>query len=60
MARIKDIDGNDYIIYDLDNFKDHIVKYHTINGQPDNSIHEENGFNFLINSDFYTKLNELK
>tara|TARA_B100001769_G_scaffold270976_1_gene263042 strand:+ start:5479 stop:5661 length:183 start_codon:yes stop_codon:yes gene_type:complete len=60
MARIKDINGNDYIIYDLDNFKDHIVKYHTINGQPDNSIHEENGFNFLINSDFYTKLNELK
>ena len=60
MARIKDIDGNDYIIYDLDNFKDHIVKYHTINGQSDNSIHEENGFNFLINSDFYTKLNELK
>ena len=60
MARIKDIDRNDYIIYDLDNFKDHIVKYHTINGQPDNSIHEENGFNFLINSDFYTKLNELK
>tara|TARA_B100001173_G_scaffold41318_1_gene32123 strand:- start:2517 stop:2696 length:180 start_codon:yes stop_codon:yes gene_type:complete len=58
MARIKDINGNDYIIYDLDNFKDHIVKYHTINGQPDNSIHEENGFNFLINSDFYTKLNE--
>ena len=60
MARIKDINGNDYIIYDLDNFKDHIVKYHTINGQPDNSIHEENGFNFLINSDFYTKLNGLK
>ena len=60
MARIKDIDGNDYIIYDLDNFKDHIVKYHTINGQPDKSIHEENGFYFLINSDFYTKLNELK
>ena len=60
MARIKDIDGNDYIIYDLDNFKDHIVKYHTINGQPDNSIHEENGFYFLVNSDFYTKLNGLK
>ena len=60
MARIKDIDGNDYIIYDLDNFTYHIVKYHTLNGQPDNSSHEENGFNFLINSDFYTKLNELK
>ena len=46
MAKIQDIYGKEYTIPDLNNFKVHIIKFHTVNGRPDNSIHEENGYYF--------------
>ena len=48
MAKIQDIYGNEYEIQDLKSFISHIKKYHTIDGHPDNSIHEENGYYFNI------------
>ena len=48
MAKIQDIYGKEYEIQDLNNFISHIKKYHTIDGKPDNSIHEENGYYFKI------------
>tara|TARA_X000000950_G_scaffold246017_1_gene303168 strand:- start:849 stop:983 length:135 start_codon:yes stop_codon:yes gene_type:complete len=44
MAKLIDIYGNEYIVQDFTTFKEHIIKYHTHNGEPDGSIHEENGF----------------
>ena len=34
---IQDDNGNDYIINDLNEFRNHIIKYHSINGRGDNS-----------------------
>ena len=45
-------------IKDLDNFKYHIKKFHTSNGIPDNSLHEEDGFYFRVDKNFYNKLFE--
>ena len=44
--KIKDVYGNFYSIKDLTSFKNHIIKFHTKNGTPDNSIHEEEGYYF--------------
>ena len=41
---VNDIYGNPYEIKDIKSFKNHIVEFHTLNGLPDNSLHEENGF----------------
>ena len=46
MAKVKDIYGKNYNIPDLELFKNHIKNFHTVNGYPDNSIHEENGYYF--------------
>ena len=46
MDKLIDIYGNEYIVQDITAFKEHIFKYHTHNGEPDGSIHEENGFYF--------------
>lgn len=54
--KIKDIYGNDYSIKDLTSFKKHIIKFHTKNGIPDNSIHEEEGYYFKVDQDFYNQL----
>ena len=43
---VNDIYGNPYEIKDIKSFKNHIVEFHTLNGLPDNSLHEENGFYF--------------
>ena len=59
MVSIKDIYGNKYLISDLDNFKKHIIDYHTLNGKPDNSIHEENGYYFKVDHDFVEILQKL-
>ena len=59
MAKIQDIYGNEYEIQDLKSFISHIKKYHTINGHPDNSIHEENGYYFKIDSDFINVLDNI-
>ena len=53
MVKITDIYGNYYDIPDIQRFKEHIIKYHTIDGKADNSIHEENGFYFKIDNQFF-------
>lgn len=59
MARIKDMYGKKYLISNIDNLKKHILNYHTVNGEPDNSIHEENGYYFKVDSDFMKILRKL-
>ncbi len=54
--KIKDVHGNDYSIKDLTSFKNHIIKFHTINGVPDNSIHEEDGYYFKVNQELYNQI----
>ena len=37
---IKDLDGRDFEILNLNEFKNHILKYHIKNSLPDGIIHE--------------------
>tara|TARA_B100000953_G_C17693931_1_gene316518 strand:- start:11 stop:187 length:177 start_codon:yes stop_codon:yes gene_type:complete len=53
---IKDNRGNDYEIPDLEEFKNHILTYHTINDEADYSLHEENGRYFTVTPSFLKKL----
>ena len=59
MVKIKDIDGRDYIIEDLDRFISHLEDFHTVNGKADGSLHEENGYWFKISEEFYKKIMSL-
>ena len=60
MVKIRDIYGKDYIVRNIDSFIEHIEKFHTLNGLPDNSIHEENGYYFKIDDRFFKILINLK
>tara|TARA_Y100001935_G_scaffold189819_1_gene158051 strand:- start:1010 stop:1189 length:180 start_codon:yes stop_codon:yes gene_type:complete len=59
MVKLIDINGNEYIVQDITTFKEHIIKYHTYNGEPDDSIHEENGFYFRIDDKFFKRVKNL-
>ena len=48
--------GRRYRIKNFKKFKNHILKYHTINGKPDNSLHTENGMSFSVTNKFFDKL----
>ncbi len=56
MAKLVDIYGNECHVQDIQAFKEHIIKYHTYNGVPDGSIHEENGFYFRVDDKFFKRL----
>ena len=56
MDKLIDIYGNEYHVQDIQAFKEHIIKYHTNNGEPDGSIHEENGFYFRVDDKFFKRL----
>ena len=60
MVKIKDIDGRDYIIEDLDRFIIHLKDFHTVNGKADGSLHEENGYYFKVTQDFLEQIIDLK
>ena len=45
---IKDDNGDEYLIENIDEFKKHILKFHSYNNQGDNSIHEEKGRYFTV------------
>ena len=60
MVKIKDIDGRDYIIEDLDRFISHLEDFHTVNGKADGSLHEENGYYFKVTQDFLYQIIDLK
>ena len=53
--KIKDNNGNDYIIKDLKSFYQHILDYHASG----TSLHEENGHYFTVNDDFRSKIEKL-
>ena len=59
MITIKDDNGNDYEILDIESFKNHIEKYHSSDGKGDGSLHEENGFWFRVSDEFYKKVMSL-
>ena len=40
-------------------FKDHIQKYHSVNGRGDGSLHEENGYWFKVTDEFYSYIMSL-
>jgi hypothetical protein len=52
MNIIKDDYGKDYKIEDLNAFKAHLEKFHSINGKGDGSLHEENGYWFRVTEAF--------
>jgi|TARA_A100001011_G_scaffold225456_1_gene233485 hypothetical protein len=60
MAKITDIYGKVYKIPDMVSFLEHIERLHTFNGIPDNSIHEENGYFFRIDKEFFSNIKNLK
>jgi len=53
--KIKDNNGNDYIIKDLRSFYQHILDYHASG----TSLHEENGHYFTVNDIFRSKIVKL-
>ena len=53
--KIKDNNGNDYIIKDLKSFYQHILDFHASG----TSLHEENGHYFTVNDDFRSKIENL-
>ncbi len=56
---IQDNYGRSFEINNLDNFKNHLINFHSYNGKADNSLHEENGYYFTINEDFYNMIMKL-
>ena len=49
---IKDDEGVIYHPKNLKKFKDHIIKYHSLRGKGDNSLHIEEGRFFTITESF--------
>ncbi|MEC8175680.1 MAG: hypothetical protein VYB19_00910 [Bacteroidota bacterium] len=50
---IHDLDGREYKIYNIEEFRNHIKQFHTVDGKPDGSLHEENGYYFRVDKSFY-------
>ena len=45
---VKDNEGNDYIVKEPNRFRQHLFDFHTLNGEADLSLHEENGHYFTV------------
>jgi len=60
MVKIKDIDGRDYVVKDLNRFIHHLNDFHTVNGKADGSLHEENGYYFKVTQDFLDNIIGMK
>ena len=56
---IKDDNGDDFLIENVEEFKKHIIKYHSHKNQGDNSIHEEKGRFFTVTKEFYKLVENL-
>ena len=55
VSKIKDDNGDDYVIKDITSFYQHILKYHSSG----TSLHEENGHYFTVNDDFRSNIKRL-
>ena len=53
--KIKDNNGNDYIIKDISSFYQHILENHSSG----TSLHEENGHYFTVNDVFRSEVKKL-
>ena len=53
--KIKDVNNRDYYIEDLEKFVDHIKQYHNTGS----TIHEENGYYFVVDDTFRKSLFKL-
>ena len=56
---IKDDNGDDFLIENIDVFKKHIIQFHSFNKEGDNSIHEENGRYFTVTKKFFKHIKSL-
>ena len=56
---IEDNYGRLFEIKDLDNFKNNLINFHSYNGKADNTLHEEYGYYFTVNDDFYNMIMKL-
>ena len=55
VSKIKDNNGNDYVIADIESFYQHIQECHSSG----TSIHEENGHYFTVDDAFRSKIESL-
>ena len=53
---LKDNSGRNYVVDNPKLFQKHLLDFHVCNGEADNSIHEENGFNFIVTSKMLEKI----
>ena len=56
---IEDNYGRSFEINNLDDFKNHLINFHSYKGNGDNSLHEEDGYYFTITEDFYNMIMKL-
>ncbi len=56
---IKSDDGRKYAIPDINIFFKHLTDFHTVNGNGNNSLHEENGFYFTVTDEFYHSVKKM-
>ncbi|MDC3178469.1 hypothetical protein OBA41_04025 [Pelagibacteraceae bacterium] len=56
---IKSDDGREYPIPDINIFFKHLTDFHTVNGNCNNSLHEENGFYFTVTHEFYLSVKKM-
>ena len=56
---IKDDNGDDFLIENIEEFKKHIIQYHSHRNQGDNSIHEENGRYITVTKKLYNFIKHL-
>ena len=56
---IKSDDGREYPIPDINIFFKHLTDFHTVNGNGNNSLHEENGFYFTVTHEFYLSVKKM-
>ena len=56
---IKDDNGDNFLIENIEKFKKHIIQFHSFNNEGDNSIHEENGKYFTVTKKFFRHIKSL-
>jgi len=56
---IKDDNGDDFLVENIEKFKNHIIKFHSFNNEGDNSIHEEKGKYFTVTKKFFRHIKSL-
>ena len=53
---LKDNQGNDHIVEDVETMREHLLEYHCSDGRADQSLHEENGHYFVVTDEFFEKV----